>query len=87
MGSHLVVIELATAVVLLAGAGLLGKSLYKLLHVDLGFEVEHLVTINVGLPDASFSKDVQVVAFARDAVRRMKACLASNPRRLHRRCR
>ncbi len=73
MGSNLVVIELATAVVLLAGAGLLGKSLYKLLHVDLGFEVEHLVTINVGLPDASFSKDVPVVAFARDAVRRIES--------------
>ena len=72
MGSHLVVIELATAVVLLAGAGLLGKSLYKLLHVDLGFEADHLVTINVGLAEAAFSKDAQVVAFARDAVRRIE---------------
>ena len=72
MGSNLVVVELATAVVLLTGAGLLGKSLYKLLHVDVGFKADHLVTVNVGLPDAAFSKDAQVVAFGRDAVRRIE---------------
>ena len=63
MGANLVVIELATAFVLLAGAGLLGKSLYKLLHEDLGFQADHLVTANVGLPQTSFPKDEQVIAF------------------------
>jgi macrolide transport system ATP-binding/permease protein len=71
MGANLVVIELATAVVLLTGAGLLGKSLYKLLHVDLGFQADHLATINIGLPDAGYSKDEQVVAFARAVVGRV----------------
>jgi predicted permease len=63
MGANLVVIELATAVVLLAGAGLLGKSLYKLLHEDLGFRPDHLATLNIGLPSAAFSTDQQQVAF------------------------
>jgi len=72
MGANLVVIELATAVVLLAGAGLLGKSLYKLLHVDAGFQTDHLATINIGLPDAAFSKDDQVVSFARQVVQRVE---------------
>jgi predicted permease len=63
MGANLVVIELATAVVLLAGAGLLGKSLYRLLHEDLGFRPDHLATLNVGLPTAAFSTDQQQVAF------------------------
>ena len=73
MGANLVVIELATAVVLLTGAGLLGKSLYKLLHVDIGFPAEHLATINIGLPDAAFSKDGQVVGFARQVVQRVES--------------
>ena len=68
MGSHLVVIELATAVVLLTGAGLLGKSLYRLVHVELGFPADHLAALNVGLPDAEFSTDAKVVHFARQAV-------------------
>ena len=73
MGANLVVIELATAVVLLTGAGLLGKSLYKLLHLDLGFQTDHLATINIALPDALFSKDAQVVAFARQVVQRVES--------------
>jgi predicted permease len=73
MGANLVVIELATAVVLLTGAGLLGKSLYMLLHVELGFQADHLATINVGLPDLVFSKDEQVVAFARAVVQRVES--------------
>jgi hypothetical protein len=37
-----IVLELTTAVVLLVGAGLLAKSFYLLLHVDLGFKPDHL---------------------------------------------
>jgi macrolide transport system ATP-binding/permease protein len=63
MGANLVVIELATAVVLLVCAGLLAKSLYKLLHEDLGFTSGHLATVNVGLPPIGFEKDSQLIAF------------------------
>jgi ABC-type antimicrobial peptide transport system permease subunit len=44
-GSNLVVVELAVAMVLLVGAGLLGKSFYNLLHIDLGFQPDHLATL------------------------------------------
>jgi predicted permease len=65
IGGRLVVIELATTMVLLTGAGLLGKSLYRLLHVDVGFQVDHLATLNVRLPGAQFPGDSEQVAFTR----------------------
>ncbi len=70
-GANLVVVELAIAMVLLAGAGLLGKSFYRLLHIDLGFEQDHLATLQIAAPDSSYSKDEQAVALARQVVTRM----------------
>ena len=64
-GANLVVVELAIAVVLLVSAGLLGKSFYRLLHVDIGFQPEHLATVAVELPESTYQKDEQVVAVAR----------------------
>ena len=46
-GSYLVVAEIAIAVILLVNAGLLGKSLYRLLHVDTGFNARRLATLSV----------------------------------------
>jgi predicted permease len=70
-GANLVVVELALAVVLLAGAGLLGKSFYRLLHIDLGFQPDHLATLQIAAPDSSYSKDEQAVALARQVVSRV----------------
>ena len=72
-GSNLVVIELGVAVVLLVGAGLLGKSLYRLLHVDLGFQPDRLATLRIGAPDASYSKDEQQVELGRRIVSRLSS--------------
>jgi predicted permease len=48
--STLVVAEVALAVVLLAGAGLMIKSVIRMLHVDPGFDPENLVRVNLYLP-------------------------------------
>src|SRR3954469_22615011 len=61
--SNLVVLELAFTIMLLVGAGLLSQSLYKLLHVELGFDAENLVTIaNVVLPDTEYKEPAQIMA-------------------------
>ena len=64
LGGKLVVVELATAMILLAAAGLFGKSLYHLLHVPLGINPDHLVAIDIAAPDANYGKDPQAIALA-----------------------
>ena len=69
LGAHLVVVELSVAVVLLAGAGLLGQSLYRLLHVPLGFDPEDLATVEVTAPGAIFKNSQETVGLYREIVR------------------
>ncbi|MGA2579744.1 MAG: ABC transporter permease [Bryobacteraceae bacterium] len=69
-GANLVVLELATAVVLLVGAGLLGKSFYRLLHVDMGMQPDHLATLRIAEPDATRGNNAKVVALAREMISR-----------------
>jgi predicted permease len=68
MGSKLVVLELATAMVLLVCAGLLGKSFYLLLHVSIGLQPDHLATLEVAAPQSSYGKDEQAIALGRQVV-------------------
>jgi len=75
-GSNLVVIELTMAVVLLVGAGLLGKSFYRLLHVDTGFEPDRLAALQVTATGDAYSKDPERLAL----VRQLHARLAALPR-------
>jgi predicted permease len=72
LGANLVVVELAVAVVLLVGAGLLAKSFYKLLHVDLAFQPDHLATMQVALPQTTYAKDPQQVAVQRQMLDRIR---------------
>lgn len=72
-GANLVVIELATAVILLVGAGLLGKSFYRLLQVDPGLEPNNLATLLLSTPRANYSKDPQIMALERQILDRVSA--------------
>jgi putative ABC transport system permease protein len=53
--SILMMSELAVSMVLLTGAGLLLKSFILLRGVDLGFEPEHVLAMNVNLPETVYS--------------------------------
>ena len=69
LAANLVVFELAIAVILLADAGLLGRSLYRLLHVPLGFDASHLVSAEVAVP-GTYETSPQIIELYREVVRR-----------------
>jgi len=54
--STFVVVELAVALVLLVGAGLLIKTFWKLRSVESGFNPDHLITMRIELPEARYKE-------------------------------
>jgi putative ABC transport system permease protein len=69
----LVVVEVAAALVLLAGAGLLVRSFVTLAHVDPGFTPEHATLLRLSLPGKKYGKPAQQVAFADALLARLAA--------------
>jgi predicted permease len=68
----LVVIEAALAVVLTVGAGLLVRSFVSLLSTDPGFQVEHLLTLQLTLPPKYNATEPRRVMYA-DLEARLKS--------------
>ncbi len=59
----LVVTEVALAVVLLLGAGLLLRSFSELRRVDPGFQPRNLLEVRISLPEAKYADEKQQAAF------------------------
>jgi putative ABC transport system permease protein len=59
----LVVSEIALAMMLLTGAGLMMKSFYRLLNVDPGFRTNNLLTLQVVLPGNKYNDASRALAF------------------------
>ena len=73
MRTTLVVAEVALAVTLLAGAGLLIRSFGKLAAVDPGFDVKQALTFEISLPESRYAEPEQQVAFFDDLLPRLEA--------------
>jgi predicted permease len=56
------IVQVALAVTLVVGATLLGRSLVRLLNVDLGVSTDHVLTASMGLAFGERPTDVQTVA-------------------------
>lgn len=68
----LIVGEVALALVLLAGAGLLLRSFLAVLHTSPGFDSHQELLFDVSLPASEYPKDAQRSAFFRAALARLR---------------
>lgn len=71
--SSLVVIEVALALVLLVGAGLMVRSFSTLLQVHPGFESNNVATAQVYLPTTTYRQRPQIAQFFEDVIERLRA--------------
>ena len=71
--SALVVLEMALALVVLIGAGLLIKSFSRVQNVSPGFRADHLISMQLSLPDQGYREAPQRVAFFQQLLERIRA--------------
>ena len=75
LGRAIVAAQIAITLVLVVGAGLLGRSLLKVLEVNPGFRVEKVVTMDVSLPRpdwADWNLKADQAIFFRDLIERLR---------------
>src|SRR5262249_10593498 len=69
--SALVVLEVALALVLLVGAGLLIKSFLRLRRVDPGFNPNNALTVSLSLPERKYPAEDQQAAFYKQLIEKV----------------
>jgi len=68
----LVIAEVALSLMLFIGAGLLIKSFWQLTNVNPGFNADHLLTLNVSLPEQKY-EPAQVISFYKQLSARLSS--------------
>ena len=71
--SALVIIEVALSIVLLVGAGLMMRSFFAVMHVDLGFDPDRIVAARLSPPTGAYEKPEQLRRFLQQVVQRVSA--------------
>jgi putative ABC transport system permease protein len=69
----LVIAEVAVALLVLIGTGLVLKSFYRLNRVQPGYDPQNVLTFRMRLPDAKYREASQTFAFCRTAMARVAA--------------
>src|SRR5262245_20924003 len=69
----LVVAEVALTLVLLVCAGLLIRSLWRVMRIDPGFNPESALTMQVSLPESEYGGSARKIAFYRQLLERLKS--------------
>jgi len=69
----LVVAEVALTLVLLVGAGLLIRSLWRVMQINPGFDPEGALTMQVSLPESEYGGSSRKIAFYRQLLERLKS--------------
>lgn len=72
-GKALVVLEVALAIMLVTGAGLLLKSYARVLGSDLGFNADGLIAVNFWFPSAQYTENAQATSFLQRVTERIEA--------------
>ena len=70
--SGLAVAQIAIAIVLLIGAGLMAKSFWALLNVAPGFQPESILTARLSLPRSRYPDNPRIAAFERELLERLR---------------
>jgi predicted permease len=73
LGTALVATQVALALILLVGAGLMAKSFVRLVSTDAGFNAEHVLVTSVALPGTRYSRAEQSRRFFSDLLERVRA--------------
>jgi len=73
MRSALVITQVALAIVLLAGAGLMLKSFWQAQRAPLGFDPHGVVTMTISLPDSRYPTDEKQAAFWTQLLERLRS--------------
>jgi putative ABC transport system permease protein len=67
------VAEISLALVLLVGAGLMTKSLFRLMSVNPGFRPDRVLAMEIDLPERQYSNDSAIINFWQQILERVQA--------------
>jgi len=73
LGAPTAVVEVALALILMTGAGLLFKSYIRLQSTESGFRPDHTLTARLALPRYKYQESVQVAEFYQELIQRLQA--------------